>query len=173
VTLHIMSDKELARLEVLRDLTSGRLTASTAAELLGLERRQVQRLAKAYQDQGATALISKKRGRPSNRQAPAGLKDQALELIRAKYTDFGPALAAEKLREVHGIIVGRETLRLWMLDAGLWGIGSSAAAGSISPAIAGSASASWSRSMDRSTGGSRIAARNAPCSSSSTTPPAG
>ncbi|WP_255346309.1 hypothetical protein [Asticcacaulis sp. AC402] len=40
MTLHIMSDKELARLEVLRDLTSGRLTASAAAELLGLERRQ-------------------------------------------------------------------------------------------------------------------------------------
>jgi hypothetical protein len=38
-----MSDKELTRLEVLRDLTSGRLTPSAATELLGLERRQVQR----------------------------------------------------------------------------------------------------------------------------------
>jgi transposase len=120
VTLHIMSDKELTRLEVLRDLTSGRLTASTAAELLGLERRQVQRLAKAYQDEGAAALISKKRGRPSNRQMPTGLKEQALAVIREKYADFGPTLAAEKLREVHGITIGRETLRLWMLDAGLW-----------------------------------------------------
>jgi hypothetical protein len=120
MTLHFMSDTELSRLEILRDLGSGRLTTPAAAELLGLERRQVQRLAKAYQEQGATALISKKRGRPSNRQAPTGLKDQALELIRAKYTDFGPTLAAEKLREVHGITVGRETLRLWMLDAGLW-----------------------------------------------------
>jgi len=120
MTLHFMSDKELSRLEILRDLGSGRLTTSAAADLLGLERRQVQRLAKAYQEHGATALISKKRGRPSNRQAPTGLKDQALELIRTKYTDFGPTLAAEKLREVHGITVGRETLRLWMLDAGLW-----------------------------------------------------
>ncbi len=58
MALHIMSDKELARLEVLRDLTSGRLTVSSAAELLGLERRQVERLAKAYQEQGASALIS-------------------------------------------------------------------------------------------------------------------
>jgi transposase len=115
-----MSDKELARLEVLRDLTSGRLTASAAAELLGLERRQVQRLAKSYQDQGATALISKKRGRPSNRRTPESLKDQALAVIRERYADFGPTLAAEKLREVHGITIGRETLRLWMLDAGLW-----------------------------------------------------
>jgi hypothetical protein len=33
---------------------------------------------------------------------------------------FGPTLAAEKLREDHGISVGRETLRQWMIEAGLW-----------------------------------------------------
>jgi hypothetical protein len=115
-----MSDKELSRLEILRDLTSGRLTASAAAELLGLERRQVQRLAKAYQDQGPTALISKKRGRPSNRQTPVSVKAQALAVIRERYADFGPTLAAEKLRELHGITIGRETLRIWMLEAGFW-----------------------------------------------------
>jgi hypothetical protein len=120
VTLHFMSDKELSRLEVLRDLTSGRLTAAAAAELLGLERRQVQRLAKAYQEQGPTALISKKRGRPSNRQTPVSLKAQALAVIRERYPDFGPTLAAEKLRELHGITIGRESLRIWMLEAGLW-----------------------------------------------------
>nr|WP_246842010.1 helix-turn-helix domain-containing protein [Caulobacter sp. FWC26] len=66
-----MSDKELSRLEVLRDLTSGRLTVAAAGELLGLERRQVLRLSKAYQEQGATAPISKKRGRTSNRATPS------------------------------------------------------------------------------------------------------
>ncbi|HWU48507.1 MAG TPA: ISNCY family transposase [Asticcacaulis sp.] len=115
-----MSDKELSRLDVLRDLSTGRLTVSAAAELMGLERRQVQRLVKAYQAQGPTALISKKRGQPSNRQMPESLKSQTLAIIRERYADFGPTLAAEKLREVHGITIGRETLRLWMLEAGLW-----------------------------------------------------
>lgn len=115
MALHFMSDRELSRLEVLRDLTSGRLTVTAASELLGLQRRQVLRLSKAYQEQGATALISKKRGRPSNRQTPASVKVQALEIIRDKYADFGPTLAAEKLRELHGITIGRETLRIWML----------------------------------------------------------
>jgi hypothetical protein len=55
MVLHIMSDKELSRLDVLRDLSAGRLTVSAAAELMGLERRQVQRLAKAYQAQSPTA----------------------------------------------------------------------------------------------------------------------
>jgi hypothetical protein len=33
---------------------------------------------------------------------------------------FGPTLAAEKLREVHGIELGREMPRLWMIEAELW-----------------------------------------------------
>lgn len=120
MALHFMSSKELSRLEVLRDLAGGRLSTPAAAQLLGLERRQVQRLAKAYQNEGATALISKKRRRASNRQTAADVKAEALWLIREKYTDFGPTLAAEKLRELHGITIGRETLRAWMREAGLW-----------------------------------------------------
>ena len=48
---HYMSDKELARVEILRDLANGRLTVLAAGELLGLERRQVLRLSKAYRGQ--------------------------------------------------------------------------------------------------------------------------
>ena len=115
-----MSDGELTRLEVLRDLDQGRLTVETTAQLLGLERRQVFRLLKAYRCEGATGLISRRRGRPSNRRKPEEVRDEALAIIRKRYWDFGPTLAAEKLREVHGIALGRETLRLWMIDAGIW-----------------------------------------------------
>src|SRR5882757_5624733 len=115
-----MSDGELKRLEVLRDLDQKRLTSEAAAQLLGLERRQVFRLLKAYRSQGATGLISKRRGCPSNRRKPVELRDKALAIIRERYGDFGPTLAAEKLREVHGIALGRETLRLWLIAAGIW-----------------------------------------------------
>src|SRR6516165_10746673 len=57
-----MSDGELARLEVLRDLAQRRLTTETTAQLLGLERHQVFRPLKAYRSEGATGLISKRRG---------------------------------------------------------------------------------------------------------------
>src|SRR5438045_1946095 len=115
-----MSDGELSRLEVLRDMDQRRLTTEAAAQLLGLERRQVFRLLKAYRSEGATGLISRRRGRPSNRRKPEEVRDEALAIIRKRYWDFGPTLAAEKLREVHGIALGRETLRLWMIDAGIW-----------------------------------------------------
>jgi hypothetical protein len=114
-----MSDGELARLEVLRDLDQRRLTSEAAAQLLGLERRQVFRLLKAYRINGATGLISQRRGRPSNRRKPEELRTKALTVIREHYWDFGPTLAAEKLREMHGIALGRETLRLW-IEAGIW-----------------------------------------------------
>ena len=115
-----MSDEELTRLEVLRDLDQRRLPTEAATQLLGLERRQVFRLLKAYRTEGARGLISKRRGRPSNRRKPEELRDKALAIIRQRYWDFGPTLAAEKLRDVHAITLGRETLRLWMIEAGIW-----------------------------------------------------
>jgi hypothetical protein len=88
-----MSDGELSRLEVLRDMDQRRLTTEAAARLLGLERRQVFRLLKAYRSEGATGLISKRRGRPSNRRKPEELRDKALAITREQYWDFGPTPA--------------------------------------------------------------------------------
>jgi hypothetical protein len=41
-------------------------------------------------------------------------------IIRERYADFGPTLAGEKLTELHGIELARETIRQWMMAAGLW-----------------------------------------------------
>jgi len=120
MTVRIMSDKELARLEVLRDLDGQRLTAQAAADILDLSRRQALRLLKAYRTSGVDGLISKQRGRPSNRRKPEEIRAEALAIIREHYGDFGPTLAAEKLREVHGIYLARETVRVWMADGGIW-----------------------------------------------------
>jgi hypothetical protein len=115
-----MSDRELTRFDVLRDMDRGRLTAPAAAQLLRLERRQVFRLLRAYRADGVAGLISKRRGRVSNRAKPQVLRTKALAIIRERYWDFGPTLAAEKLDELHGIALGRETLRQWMIADGLW-----------------------------------------------------
>ena len=54
----------------------------------------------------------------SNRRLPDELRRRAMELVRARYADFGPALAAEKLAELHALTVSRETLRKWMVEGG-------------------------------------------------------
>jgi hypothetical protein len=43
-----------------------------------------------------------------------------VEIVKKKYADFRPTLAAEKLRESHGISLGREKLRQIMIAEGLW-----------------------------------------------------
>ena len=51
-------------------------------------------------------------------QAP--IRDAAIGIIRERYPDFGPTLAAEKFAELHDIHLARETVRQWMITAGLW-----------------------------------------------------
>lgn len=60
------------------------------------------------------------RGRVGNRLLPTSLIDQALCIIREHYRDFGPTLALENLEEVHGLVLGKETIRRLMIKAGIW-----------------------------------------------------
>ena len=106
--------------QLLRRVIERGMTQRQAAALLGLSLRQVERLCRALRRQGASGLVSRKRVRLSNRKLPEGLSEHVLSLVRSRYSDFGPTLACEKLAERHGIDVSRETLRLWMIDAGLW-----------------------------------------------------
>jgi hypothetical protein len=85
VAVLTMSDGELARADTLRDLDQDRLTIEAARQLLGLSRRQVFRLLKAYRSQGNAGLISKKRGRPSNRKTPDQVRAAALAIVRERY----------------------------------------------------------------------------------------
>src|ERR1700739_3867275 len=91
-----------------------------AAQLLGRSERQVWRLLKAFRAEGAAGLVSKKRGRPSNRRTAASVRTAALWIIRQIYADFGPTLAAEKLAAEHGFAFSSETVRKWMIEDGLW-----------------------------------------------------
>ncbi|ASG20672.1 ISNCY family transposase [Nitrospirillum viridazoti] len=116
----VMSERDVRRVEVLSDVVGGRLTVSSAAAVLGLSERQVWRLLGRYRSGGGGAIVHQARGRPSNRQLGAGLRELALELVQRHYADFGPTLAAEQLAERHGLAVSRETLRGWMSAAGLW-----------------------------------------------------
>jgi transposase len=97
-----------------------RLTQKEAAKMLGISLRQVKRLWKAYCKQGAQGLVSKRRGKPSNHRLDAGIAQQALDLLKAKYADFGPTLAHEKLTEVHELELSRESVRRIMIEERMW-----------------------------------------------------
>jgi hypothetical protein len=65
-------------------------------------------------------VVHRLRGRPSNRKLAERTRSRVLRLIEREYRDFGPTLIAEYLQSGHGIGVGKETVRKWMIGAGLW-----------------------------------------------------
>ena len=90
----LMSEREL-----------NRMTAVAAANVLELSRRQVHRLLKRFETEGAASIRHKARGQPSNRRIDPGVREFAVSLVQEQFADFGPTLAAEKLEEHHGLNV--------------------------------------------------------------------
>lgn len=90
-----MSERELRRIEVLQAMQAGRQTVTAAARFLGISRRQAQRLAKVDRSDGAAGLRHQGRGRRSNRALSEAFREPAVSLVRERYGDFGPTLAAE------------------------------------------------------------------------------
>jgi Helix-turn-helix domain len=116
-----MSKKEIDRLHILQKLLEKQITQKKAAELLNLKSdRHVRNLLSNYRQYGAKGLISKQRGKPSNRTYHLKFKNQIMSLVREKYPDFGPTFATEKLSEYHNISISEETLRKWMIEENLW-----------------------------------------------------
>ena len=78
-----------------------------------------------WRARGDRALGHGLRGRASNRKTPEAVKRRAVELYRKKkqaklWHDYGPTLAAEELAEQPRIVINRETLRQWLIEAQLW-----------------------------------------------------
>lgn len=112
--------KEINRIQILQDVIDRRMTSGRAAEILGITPRHCSRLLNRYREHGPLSISNRSRGNPGNRLLPKAFTDQALEIIKEKYSDFGPTLAREKLAEIHGITIGKGTLRRLMIKAGLW-----------------------------------------------------
>ena len=120
-----MSARELTRVEVLSRVKAGTLSVGSAATVLGVSYRQAKRLARRYRAEGAKGLKHRSAGRASNHARPPAERERALALVRAKYSGpvdvrFGPTLAAEHLASEDGVTVHHDTLRRWMVTAGLW-----------------------------------------------------
>src|SRR3989442_1425192 len=77
------------------------------------------RLQRRLEAQGDQALVHGLRGQPSNHRADPALRQAVLLAYRARYADFGPTFASEKLAG-EGLVVCPQTLRHWLIAEGLW-----------------------------------------------------
>ena len=117
-----MSQKERDRLKVLTEAKDGLITQEQAAGQLQMTQRQVRRLIRRLRQVGDRAVLHGLRGRSSNRKIDAELQQRAVQELRDNPIchDFAPSFAAEHLHKTLAITIGKDTIRKWMIDAGLW-----------------------------------------------------
>src|SRR5258707_10031407 len=114
-----LSQKELQRVSVISACIKGDMACASAAALLCLSVRQVKRLKKRLREAGEAALAHANRGRPSHRRLPERTRLAVLRLARTKYAGFNDHHLCEKLCEVEGFSLARETLRRLLRQEGL------------------------------------------------------
>ena len=113
-----MSRKELPRAGLIKAALAGRITNRQAADAVQLTVRQIQRLKRRFEAGGAPTLRHRSRGRPSPRRLSGKLACQIAVLMTTTYAGFNDVHLTEKLREVHGLAVCRESVRRIRLRLG-------------------------------------------------------
>lgn len=114
-----MSQREFQRLKVIENTVAGRVTVEEASGLLQLSQRQVYRLKARYEPEGADWVRHGNLGRPKPWGVPDALRRRVLELARGKYTGFNDSHLTDKLQEVEGIELSRETVRRILRGEGI------------------------------------------------------
>lgn len=116
-----MTQADRDRLVTLKKAKKKLITQREAAEELRLSVRQVKRLIYGLKKQGDRVVVHGLRGRQSNRRIEQSTEQAAVKILSAPvYAGFGPTLAAEYLKDEHGIEASKETVRQWMMRAKLW-----------------------------------------------------
>jgi hypothetical protein len=116
-----MNQEERDWLEWLKRAQDGVVTQRQAAEKMGVSDRWVRKLLVRMKTDGDGVVVHGLRGRTSNRQIDEQTQARAMELLKQpEWHDFGPTFAGEQLGKRHGIDVSKETVRGWMMAAGLW-----------------------------------------------------
>lgn len=115
-----MNVKEVSQLEEVKKLHEKKQTVTQTANNLGISKRQVYRISKAYKNEGIEGLISKKVGALGNHRLPQEVIDKALGLILERYGDFGPTLAHEYLTEKHLLELSVGSVRNIMISNEIW-----------------------------------------------------
>lgn len=122
----LMSGTDVSRAVVCGRVLAGDLTLREASARLGVSYRHVKRLVTRFRRAGPRGLVHAGIGRSGNRGLALGeTRNRCLAIIARDYTGdvgerFGPRLCSEHLLEDHQLAVHPESLRRWMLSAGLW-----------------------------------------------------
>lgn len=114
-----MSGKQWRALDLVERIERGELTIAEAALALGRSHRQMQRIRKRVRSKGAAGVVHGNAGRAPKHKVAELVREQIVALRREKYVGFNDQHFTEKLVEVEGLGVSRETVRRVLRAAGI------------------------------------------------------
>src|SRR5213593_1135802 len=116
----LLTQRDRDRLKVLHEVRKRHITQRQAGWAAQASGSLVRELVERIGGKGDKAVIHGLRGAASNRKIGGKIDKRAMEIVRREYADFGPTLASEYLEGDHQITASKETVRQWMLRAGIW-----------------------------------------------------
>jgi transposase len=107
-----LNRKQQRRAEVLARLASGMIGKVDAENLLGLGRRQIDRLVKEYRRKGLASVAHGNRGRAPANKTEREIEEMIISLTQrhGKYEGFNTCHLHDLLEEYEEIVIGRSTL---------------------------------------------------------------
>ena len=116
-----MSNRDIDRLRVIRNVLDKKLTQLEAADILDIGDRQVRRLCVEVRSRGNRGILHGLLGRPSNHQSDPERLGMALSALHNPlWEGFGPTFAQQKLEAFYDIVFSDKTVCKWMSKTGLW-----------------------------------------------------
>jgi len=116
-----MNVNDLDRLQVIEQVCKKKMKTKKAAKILGISVRQVKRLKKRFNKDGAKGLISQKVGTPSNNKISSEKRLLVLNFLNYEdHRDFSPVLVHEYISKEHPSFISITSVRQIMIQNGLW-----------------------------------------------------
>ena len=116
-----MSNRDIDKLRVIRNVLDQKLTQLTAAKILDLCDRQVRRLCVAVRSSGNRGILHGLLGQSSNNQGDPELLGMALSALHnPRWWGFTAVYAQQKLESLYGIVLSDATVRKLMTMTELW-----------------------------------------------------
>lgn len=115
-----MTQKEIRRYEIIKDLMAKNIDGAEAAKSLHLSVRQAKRIKAAVSRLGIKGIIHGNRGKASRNKTDPKISEEVKKYLHEVYYDFNPLLAQEHLRDDNGINLSKETVRQLMIQEKLW-----------------------------------------------------
>jgi transposase len=106
--------------KTINDVIEGQMTVKDAAAQLDVSSRTIWRKIARYKEGGEAGLVHGLTGKKSNRAKPEELREEVLNQYKERFGNVAISRFAADIAESRGISISRETVRKWLMDAGMW-----------------------------------------------------